>query len=407
MRIGLMIIILVSISTTCIAQDSPLAIVGGTVIDGTGAEPKAGMTILVRGERIVAIGRSVEIPDGARRIDASGQYVLPGFVDAHVHFMYPPTEVALHTQTESLSTLRALHFMQRYVRAGITAARDTGGTVESMQALVQGQSLGYIDSMHLFPVGQLITTTGGHGPDFSHFASGPYGFREAVRKMYAAGFRHIKLSPTYTQEEVNAAVDEAKIHGMQVTSHGGGFSDTVPESMAERAVLAGVESIEHVNKMPLAVLDMIAERGVHLVPTLQVYKIMYDLPQRPATLQHLIDDRGWTLEMHETLFQEAMKRDILMGIGTDATASVLDKLYPQMYFDEMEYFVRMGMSRLEAITAATKNGAIILAKDDDLGTLETGKMASLQIVDGNPLTSFENLGNPSLVLVRGRVLSER
>jgi imidazolonepropionase-like amidohydrolase len=388
-----------------LAADGSIAFIGGTVIDGTGADARDNVTILVEGDRITAIGNSVRIPADAQRIDASGKTILPGFIDAHVHFMHPPDEASHHTQTESLGTLRAFHFMELSRKAGITAARDTGGSVESMQALVQGQSRGYIDSMRMYPVGQLITTTGGHGPDFSHYATGPWGFREAVRKMYAAGFKHIKLSPTYTQEEVNAAVDEAKTHGMQVTSHGGGLSDTVPETMTERAVLAGVESIEHVNKMPLHVLDMIAERGIHLVPTLAIYSALYDLPVRPANLQYLVDERGWSMEMHEILFKEALKRDILMGIGTDAVARLLDELYPQMYFDEMEYFVTLGMSRLEAITAATRNGAIILAQDRDLGTLEQGKFADLQIVDGNPLETFEMLGKPSLVMIRGRILS--
>jgi imidazolonepropionase-like amidohydrolase len=224
--------------------------------------------------------------------------------------------------------------------------------------------------------------------------------------MSAAGFRHIKLSPTYTQEEVDAAVDEAKIHGMQVTSHGGGFSDTVPETMSRRAVLAGVESIEHLNKMPLADLDLIAERGVHVVPTLAVYKVLYEMDPMPGSLRHLVEERDWSLAMHEQLFRESMRRGILLGIGTDAVGSMLDTLYPQMYFDEMEYFVRLGMPRLDVITAATLNGAIILAQDRDLGSLEAGKYADLQMVAGNPLESFAALGDPDLVMIRGRILDQ-
>ncbi len=95
-----------------------------------------------------------------------------------------------------------------------------------------------------------------------------------------------------------------------------------------------------------------------------------------------------------------------MGIGTDAIYDMLDKRYPGMYFDEMEYFVRLGASRLEAITAATKNGALILGREGELGTVEKGKLADLQVVDGNPLKSFEALGHSVLVMIGGAVLRD-
>ena len=405
------VILILAVATSAslsIAAETTV-IVGGTVIDGTGSKPLADATIVIREDRIAEVGpvRRVSIPEGAKRIDATGKFVLPGFIDLHVHFMDPPDAVSTFTRTEALSALRASYFMDLFVGAGITAVRDTGGTVESMQALLAAQELGYIDSLRLFPVGQLITTTGGHGQYFSYEASGPYGFREAVRKMYKAGFRHIKLSPTYTQEEVDAAVDEAKTLGMQVTSHGGGFSDTNPPTMTRRAVLAGVESIEHLNDTPLDVLDLMAERGVQIVPTLAIYEALYSMPIVPANLQHLIDTRGWSMALHERIFKEAVKRDIMMGIGTDAIANILDTRYPQLYFDEMSYFVKLGVSRLDTIVAATGVGAIIMNREKDIGTIEAGKLADLQIIDGNPLESFDVLGKPEVVMIGGRVLVDR
>jgi imidazolonepropionase-like amidohydrolase len=344
----------------------------------------------------------VTIPASASRIDVSGKYVLPGFFDVHIHLMYPPTEAP---QSDSLSTLRALHFMQRYLEAGVTAVRDVGATIEPMQALLAAQQAGYIDSIRLYPVGQLITTTGGHGTSWSYFATGPYGFREAVRTMYAAGFRHIKLSPMYTEEEVRAAVDEARTLGMEVTSHGGGGSDTVPPSMTRRAVEAGVDCIEHLNPMPDDVLDLIAERGVHLVPTLAIYRILYQLEL--PTLMDLIEQRGWSMSVHEELFRKAHRRGILLGVGTDAVGTILDEKYPGLYFDEIKYFVELGMTPLEAITAASRNGAIIVGEDEDLGTLEVGKLADLQVVGGNPLESLDALGEPEMVMIGGRIKYRR
>ena len=96
-----------------------------------------------------------------------------------------------------------------------------------------------------------------------------------------------------------------------------------------------------------------------------------------------------------------------MGIGTDAVGTILDTNYPQLYFDEMQYFVTLGVSRLNAIKAASLNGAIILHREKDLGSLEKGKYADLQVVDGDPLVSFASLGTPRLVMIGGKVRVHR
>lgn len=381
-----------------------VAVIGGTLIDGNGGVPVRNTTILVRDERIVAIGPTgkVEVPADARRYDVKGKYVLPGFIDVHVHLMYPPDD---RKQAESLSALRALHFMEVLLDEGITAVRDVGGTIESMQALGKAQEFGYIHSLRLHSVGQLITTPGGHGTSWSYFTTGPEGFRAAVRKMHAAGFRQIKLSPPYTQEEVNAGVDEAKKLGMRVTSHGGGRADTEPSTMIERAVTAGVQCIEHLNKIPPDVLDMMAEKGVYLVPTLEILRTLYETPELLPSMEVLMKERGYSMAMHDEQFRQARKRHITIGVGTDA-AGLIDRLYPGMYVKEMEHFVRLGMSRLEAITAATKNGALILGREGELGTLVPGKLADLQVVGGNPLESFDALGHPLIVMIGGSVLRD-
>lgn len=399
---SLLLSMLTLVASGSVAAAETIAITGGTLIDGNGGQPLANATVVVRDDRIVAVGPAgtVEIPADAKRYDAAGKYLLPGFMDMHMHLVYPRDG---NQPSDSLSTLRGLHFMDLFVDSGVTSVRDVAGMIEPMKALEQAQRMGYIRSLRLHSVGQLITTTGGHGPSWSYFASGPYGFREGVRKMYEEGFRYIKVSPPFTQEEVDAAVDEAKIHRMRITSHGGGYSDTEPESMTRRAVLANVQCIEHLY-MPVEDLDLIAKKGIHVVPTLEIMKLLYSYPTVLPQIQYLERKRGWSMALHDKLFREANKRHILMGIGTDAILELADKNYPGMYFAEMEHFVRLGMTRLETITAATKNGAIILGREDELGTLEKGKLADLQIVDGNPLESFKALGSPSLVMIGGEVV---
>jgi imidazolonepropionase-like amidohydrolase len=106
--------------------------------------------------------------------------------------------------------------------------------------------------------------------------------------------------------------------------------------------------------------------------------------------------------MHETLFRKARDRKIVMGIGTDAGGQYR-KQYPKIYFDEMRYFVELGASPMETIEAATKNGALILGMADELGTVEAGKFADLQVLGADPLKSFDALGKPEIVFVNGKV----
>lgn len=291
--------------------------------------------------------------------------------------------------------------MNKYLRSGVTSVRDVGSSVEAMKALLAAKALGYIDTIRLFPCGNVITVTGGHGDGLrgSMAVNGPWAWRQAVREMEKAGFDHIKISPTFTFEEAKAAVEEAKTLGLRITAHGGGLSDTTPTSMTRIAVEAGVQCIEHLNEMEEDVLDLMAKKGVYNVPTMAVYRELY---RRNAVPRVLIEKRHWTLSMHETLFKKAREKKILMGIGTDGVGDFMN-LYPGLYFMEMKYFVELGVSPMETIVAATKNGAIILGKEDDLGTIEEDKLADLQVIAGDPLKSFDVLGQPEMVIIGGRI----
>ncbi len=386
-----------------VKKEKIIALKGGTLIDGSGSEPVPDVTILISGDKIEAVGPSqkIEIPKEAEKIDVSGKWILPGFIDCHIHLTYPFNEIQYFTDTDSLATLRALHLLNMYLRSGVTSVRDVGSQIEPMRALVEASSLGYIDSIRVFSCGELLTVTGGHGDGIrgSRACDGPWEWRKAVREMHKNGFRHIKISPTFTLEEVKAAVDEAKILGCRITAHGGGLSDTTPTSMTRIAVEGGVQCIEHLNEMEENVLDLMAEKGVYNVPTLTIYRELY---KANAVPKELIEKRHWTLSLHETLFKKARERKIKMGIGTDSVGGFM-KLYPDVYFMEMKYFVELGATPMETIVAATKNGALILGKEDELGTIEKGKLADIQVLSSNPLKSFDGLGKPEMVIVGGKI----
>jgi imidazolonepropionase-like amidohydrolase len=393
-----------SAQTPAPKKETPIvALVGGTLIDGNGGTPVADAVVLLQGTKILKAGpaSAVKVPEKAESIDVRGKFILPGFIDCHIHVTYPFSDAEYFTDTDATMTLRALHVMNLYLKSGVTAVRDVGSNVPSLQGLTAAQAAGYVDSIRLFGCGALITTTGGHGDGLKGVMAvdGPWEFRKAVRQMVKDGFGHIKLSPPYTLEEVQAAVDEARIQGVRITSHGGGLSDTTPTSMTRIAVQGGVQCIEHLNEMEDDVLDLMATKGVYSVPTMAVYRTLYKVGGVPPVL---IEKRHWSQAMHETLFRKARQRKILMGIGTDFVGPFM-KQYPACYFEEMKYFVELGVSPMEAIVAATKNGAVILGKSDEMGTIEAGKKADLQVVKGDPLKSFDSLGNPEIVIVDGKV----
>jgi imidazolonepropionase-like amidohydrolase len=169
--------------------------------------------------------------------------------------------------------------------------------------------------------------------------------------------------------------------------------------MTRIAVEGGVDCIEHLNEMEESVLDLMAKKGVFNVPTLAIYRHMYRINAVPKVL---IEERGWSLSIHETLFKKARAKKITMGVGTDSVGPYM-KLYPEIYFTEMKYYVELGMTRMETIVAATKNGAIILGKRKDLGTVEPGKLADIQVINGDPLKSFNALGTPEIVMIGGKI----
>jgi len=382
-------------------KETTLAFVGATLIDGTGAAPVSDTVVVIEGKEIKDVGlkSEVEIPEKAKIIDVSGKYILPGFIDLHVHLTYPTRMEMMLSDTESLQTIRALRFMSKYLRAGVTSVRDVASDLEPMKAIKAAAQYSLTDTIRVFSVGEGIVTTGGHGEILSatEAADGPEEWRKAVRKMKQAGFNYIKVLPPYTAQEVRAAVEEAKTQGMLITSHCGSDVDFEPPYFSRIAVENGIQCIEHMNKIEDEVLEMMAEKHVHLVPTVGIVKHIRKFYQGREVPERMVP-----IDVYEASFKKAKELGILMGIGTDFVFT-LTEMYPKPFFIEMGHFVELGFTPMETIVCATRNGAIILGKEDEMGTIEKGKLADLQIIDGNPLESFDVLGKPEFVLIGGRL----
>ena len=247
------------------AAQEVTAIRAGRLIDGTGQPARENQVIIVRGDRIEAVGdaATIAIPDGARVVDLSGHTVMPGIVDAHAHLSIRPDIRTLRGQLEGMEQHDAMQ-MARIVRnirvqlmSGVTSVYVVGevhyNDIQASQAVEEG----IVPGPRIYPSGNFISTTAGHGPAEYRTTNGPWEMRTFVRQNYEMGAHHMKLTITdrarvgpnngtpyapgesnYTKEEIDAAVNELHRLGIEATAHANGESIRL-------AVEAGVNSIQH------------------------------------------------------------------------------------------------------------------------------------------------------------------
>lgn len=384
----------------------------GKLIDGTGAPPVDGAALLVDGDRIVAVGRQADIsaPDGAEVIDAPGATLIPGLIDAHVHLSYSGRPDARLFRAElvdmnyALISLRAAKYARDTLLSGFTAVRDMhapGGTIIDLRDAVKA---GYVVGPRIMACGMGLTVTGGHMDqggfadhvsfrDFTSPCDGPDAFRKGVRTQMRRGADFIKVNPCVgsrkdpdnkpyrfemTPAEMRAACDEAHEMGFHVGAHTSGG----PPLRA--AVEAGCDTIEHGHWIDNETLDLMAEKGTFLVPTLLVNKV---------SSAHTADDpnaswgsKRWgerSLEAMWERLERARAHGVRIGSGSDA-GFMLE--HGACNLGEMECLVEGGFTPVEAISAATATNADLM--ELDAGRLKPGKLADLVLVDGDPATDL-------------------
>jgi len=396
------------------APKGSFVIKGGRIIDGTGAAPRPG-TLVVEGKTITAIlapGAS-NWPKDAKVYDVAGKTVMPGLIDLHTHLTYveefgrPPP---LSGESVSDATLRGINRMRIYAQSGITSVRDVASDGEVPFTLKRWQSEGRIAGPRVFPAGQLIVGRGGHGtegfglttaPTYAQApvreASGPEQWRDAVRMQFKQGADLIKLASHYSQEEIDAAVNEAHALGIPVTVD----SET---QYIDMAIKAGVDSIEHPLPRSDQAIALMAKNGIASVPTLIPYRYI----SRLGGGYFGSTSRRFSLN-EDTIFamlKKMKQAGIKMGIGTDLVVDWV-KYLPSAYIDELKSFVEVGFSKPEVLVAATKTSAEILRMGDRLGTLEVGKLADIIVVDGRPEQNLDDLAKLDRVFVNGRLTVEQ
>ncbi len=403
------------------------AIVNARVFDSASATMRPLCTVVIEGERIVAVTDEPVQVDDAKVIDAGGRAVLPGLIDAHVHVVAASHDlVGLAQQPPSLVTAQSSQILQGMLNRGFTTVRDAAGADFGLQEAV---ARGLFAGPRLFIAGYPISQTGGHAdmrpkgvrgaPMFcacagiglvGAIADGVGQVRRAVREQVRHGANHIKImagggisSPTdplegtqFSLDELRAAVEEAEAANLYALAHA--YS---PRAVT-RAVQAGVRSIEHGNLIDEATARVMKQHGTFLVPTLSTY----------AALAAEGERLGWTAEMLAKLRHvqdkgiEAVRLALAEGVPVVFGTDLLGHMHSRQ---SGEFDLRTAaMSPLQALQSATYTAAVLMRQEAHIGQLVAGAYADLLIVEGDPELGLGMLTQPEagirLLMQGGRVL---
>jgi imidazolonepropionase-like amidohydrolase len=402
---------------------------GGRLIDGTGAIPITGVTVVIREGRIDTVTtRTIgEWPEDAEIIDASGMTILPGLIDCHDHLAMHGYDLARRwgiDEPQSTRTLRTAKVLRDTLASGYTAVRDAAGLDTGFkraidEGLIPGPRL-VVSLCIISPIGGIGDRVSPSGfsccvPNDPLLPDGvvncPADVRPVVRRIVRAGADVIKCATTggassrpghgprdgaFNLDEMQGLTEEAHALDRRVMCHAlGGRGLRI-------AVEAGVDSIEHgcyLDEEP-ELLDTMARRGIFFVPTFAVYDF-----HRKSPLPH-VRERALKLEEHHA---ESLRRAFAAGVkiatGTDAGGHG----HPSNAL-EIECLVKAGLTPLQALRAATGWAAECLGRESEFGTVEKGKLADLILVKGDPLedvTILQNPGRIALVIKGGEIAADR
>ncbi|MGQ0571241.1 MAG: amidohydrolase family protein [Armatimonadota bacterium] len=393
------------------ADGGSVVIRGGTVFRATGAsaEPAA---IVIEGERITAVGpeREVAVPHGSRTIDATGKFVMPGLIDAHLHFtgVFNFDRYRMFLQPPfATRVIRAALDAYEVLAAGFTTVRELGhGSMDQVIGLRRAINDRVIAGPRILTSGWAISQSGGHGDPRifpaewtyqlrprSTFADGPEECRRVVRENFGAGADLVKIYttegglrpgpdgfnaiPNFTVSEIEAMADEAHRRGAKIAAHA-----TAREGILN-AILGGVDTIEHGGGVGAHddLLDLMAQRGVFLVPTLSIYYWMATHGKENGLDPRVMTASAAMVELEAKYLKKIHRHGIKVALGTD-TGNIFGR---GQNARELEMMVESGLTPAEALTAGTRVSAEALGLEQHLGTLEPGKVGDILILSANPL----------------------
>lgn len=390
---------------------------GGRLIDGTGRSPVDGVQILISGNRIARIGPrgSFEVPAGAQRIDTAGKTLLPGFVDLHFHIADDPSLVPL------------------FLANGVTSARDPGAWMELFEPVKRWQSDNNIPGPRLFLCGPHLDGPNPAYPTDSVVILSPEEARRWVRREVQRGATAIKVYFRLPLESIRAAADEAHRLRVTVTAH-------LEIIDVRDAVEAGIDGVEHITSLGLALIppmeaeqyrqQVLADNNARREGRYRMWASIDPRSQQAAELARFLAGRKVFVDPNLAVFErradatdensavkvlatQHMKEyvGVLHRAGVPIVAgshSNVDYAPRGFAFHrELETLVEAGLTPMEGLVAATRTGARFLAREDEVGTVEEGKLADVVVLDKDPLADIQNTRSVSLVIVDGRVIDPK
>ena len=407
------------------AVESTVSVIrAGRLVDVANGKVLGGQVIVVRDGRIEAVGSadSVAIPAGAKIVDLSSYTVLPGLIDTHTHITSDPTlpPYAGYGLSVPRMALKGAAYAQRTLLAGITTIRDVGATGFSDVAVRDAINDGEIPGPRMLVSGPALGITGGHcdsnllAPEYKEVsdgvADGIVGVRHAVRRNVKYGVDVIKFCGTggvfskgdtpgaqqYTFQEMQALIDEAHMAGRKVAVHAHGAAGI------KSAIRAGVDTVEHASLIDDEGLQLARKAGIYL--SMDIYNSDYtqaEGPKRGELEEFLRKDREIAEAQREN-FRTAVRLGVKLTFGTDAG------VYPHGdNAKQLAYMVRYGMTPMQAIQAATLNGADALGLKDQTGALAAGLAADIIAVKRDPLEDIRALEQVDFVMKAGQVYKQQ
>jgi len=400
-----------------------IVISNGTLIDGTGNAPTRNEAIVIQGNRIKSAGRllgdiKLEDRDSVEVIDAAGQWIMPGLIDAHTHLSYGNPKVPGETRGRGttrpeFNTLRAAWNARKVLRSGVTSISVPGGTWFTDVAVRDAIKLGLIEGPRVYCAGRMIVTYGSIEDEEPSWVGTPEhsigvlcntaaDMVTEARRQCKHGVNFVKMadsrsgeSQTISKEEIAAVVSEAHRRNVRVAIHSRGSAST------RAAAEAGVDWIMHTDLATEADLEAVAKAGVRIVPTVTFVERVLEFGREVGQEQIQIDlDRmKRNMDGLVNVLQRARAFGIKVLCGTD-TGNYSWMPYGKMHAKEAEILVRYdGYTPIEAITACTRDNAFAVGLENEVGVLDAGKLADVIILKQNPVADIRVLQEPSNLAV--------
>lgn len=396
----------------------------GSLIDGKSDKVQKEVTIIIEDDKIVEVRKGyAKMNKKDKYIDLKDKTVMPGWIDMHVHLegeYGPSSYISRFTANEADVAFQSTVYAERTLMAGFTTVRDLGGSGVNT-ALRNAVNKGIVVGPRIYSAGKSIATTGGHADPTNGMKNSIKGdpgpkdgvingydeAKKAVRQRYKNGADVIKITatggvlsvakdgqgPQFTMDELKGIVEAANDYGFVTAAHAHGA-----EGM-KRAVIAGINSIEHGTLMDDEVRELMKKHGTYYVPTITAGKFVAAKAEVKGFYPEIIRPKAREIGPKiQSTFAKAYKAGVLIAFGTDAG------VFPHgENAKEFGYMVEVGMKPMEAIQSATMGAATLLRVDDKLGSIEAGKLADLVATDKNPLDDIHTTENVRFVMKAGVV----